>query len=517
MNIIPQPKKFEKICGSFKIDGDCFIFCNEQFKVQAERLVRMIESSVNVNVEFTDEIDSAKIIFSKYEECGKEDYFVMLSQDILTVKFSDMTGCFYAVETLRQLFGLDKKREIISCDNCYIEDSPKFSHRGLLIDVCRHFYGSDVLKQIIDLMSQVKLNKLHLHLSDDQGFRVQIDKYPLLNTVSSSRDGSEVVRNGKRYVEELPHGGFLTKDEIRELVVYAAERQVDIIPEIDIPGHSVAALAAYPEFCCTGQVTEVRKQWGISKDILCAGNDSTYDFVRDILDEVSDLFPSEYFHLGGDEAPKDRWCNCKLCRERLSELQLQNFDELQTHMVEVFRKYLESKGKTVICWNDGLTASSDKEIVSQVWKPLADNDGVKDANSGRKVIMSQHFNLYFDYPYAMTPLCKTLRFKPLKGVNKANSQNVLGVEGCLWTEYVDSSDKLFFNLLPRLDALAEVAWGYRSKNFAKRLKNRMETYDNLGLIYNGKALNIKKRKFGVIKKYLNKDANIELNVYLNRQ
>ena len=250
MKIIPQPKKFEKICGSFTINQDCYIYCDKEFKSQAERLVGMVLTSTGINVTFTDEIDNAKIIFSKYEDCGDEAYIVMLSQDILTVKANTFSGCFYAVETLRQLFKLDSEQQEISCVNCYIEDRPKYVHRGLLIDICRHFYGTDVLKQIIDIMSQVKLNKLHLHLSDDQGFRVQIDKYPLLNTVSSMRDGSEVVKNGKKYVEEEPHGGYLTKDEIREIVKYAAERAIDVIPEIDIPGHSVAALAAYPEYSC---------------------------------------------------------------------------------------------------------------------------------------------------------------------------------------------------------------------------------------------------------------------------
>lgn len=515
MKIIPQPKKFEKICGSFTINQDCYIYCDKEFKSQAERLVGMVLTSTGINVTFTDEIDNAKIIFSKYEDCGDEAYIVMLSQDILTVKANTFSGCFYAVETLRQLFKLDSEQQEISCVNCYIEDRPKYVHRGLLIDICRHFYGTDVLKQIIDIMSQVKLNKLHLHLSDDQGFRVQIDKYPLLNTVSSMRDGSEVVKNGKKYVEEEPHGGYLTKDEIREIVKYAAERAIDVIPEIDIPGHSVAALAAYPEYSCAGQIAEVRKQWGISKDILCAGNDGVYAFVCGILDEVCELFPSKYIHLGGDEVPKDRWCNCKLCREKLAELHLKDFDELQTYMVEVFRKHLEEKGKRVICWNDGITDTTDKEIISQVWKPFTNKDGIKDANNGRKVIMSPFFRTYFDYPYAMTPLSKTLRFKPDKGVKKVNRANVLGVEGCLWTEYVDSVDKLFFNLLPRVDVLSECAWGYRGKSIKKRIQSRFEIYDKMNVVCNKSGLR-SKRNIRLINKFFKKNANIELERYLGK-
>ena len=362
MKIIPQPQKLVKISGNFTLDCDCFVFCDAKFSSLAERLATMIYDSCNITVTLTDEIDQAKIIFNSDDSIPREGYHIMLAQSgHATVTASDVSGCYYAVETLRQMFNLDAEQQLVTCANCYVEDAPKFTYRGLHVDVCRHFFGVDVIKRIIDLMSQDKLNKLHLHLTDDQGFRIEIDKYPLLKEISTVRDGSEVTADGKTFVDEQPHGGYYTKDDIREIVRYAAEHNVEVIPEVDVPGHMVAALAAYPEYSCNGAPLEVRKTWGISKDILCAGNDATYGFICDILDEVSELFPSEYFHLGGDEAPKDRWCNCKACRERLSELQLSNFEQLQTYMVEVFRKHLESKGKTVICWNDGITADSDKK------------------------------------------------------------------------------------------------------------------------------------------------------------
>lgn len=517
MKIIPQPKKIEKISGSFCIEQGDLLFCDEQFKPQATRFAQMVKNCSDVSLEFTEEIDSAKIIFTKIENSPGESYFIMLSQGVATVKCSDIAGCFYAVETLRQLFNLDEAKSAITSVDCYIEDSPKFSHRGLLLDICRHFFDLNTILQIVDVMSQVKLNKLHLHLSDDQGFRIEIEKYPQLNAIGSVRQGSEVVKDGKRYVDDEVVEGYLTKDDVRKLVPYAAERNVEIIPEIDLPGHFVSVLAAFPHLCCTGQVAEVRKQWGISKDILCAGNDETYVFVKDILDEVVELFPSKYFHLGGDEAPKDRWCNCKLCRERMTELNLANFDELQTYMVEVFRKHLEEKGKTVICWNDGMTESSNKDIVMQVWKPFTTKQGAQQANNGRKVIMSPFYRLYFDYPYAMTPLGKTLRYNPLKGVKKDCIDNVLGVEGCLWTEYVANTDKLFFNLLPRIDALAECAWGHRGVNFSRRLQRRFQVYDKIGLTYNGKVCINSCRKLSTVRKFFKKDADVELNKYLDKR
>lgn len=517
MNIIPHPKKTEKISGSFFIKQGDVIFCDEQFLKNVRRFMQMVEQCANITLAMTDDIGLANIIFTRDESALPESYFIMLSQGVATIKCADDAGCFYAVETLRQLFDLDRPREQISCVDCYIEDSPKYRYRGLMLDICRHFFDADTIMRIIDIMSQVKLNKLHLHLSDDQGFRIEIKKYPELNLVGSTRNGSEVVKNGKRYVDDKVVSGYLTQCDIQKLVSYASERHIDIIPEIDLPGHCVALLTAFPQFSCTGQVTEVRKQWGISKDILCAGNEKVYPFICDVLDEICEMFPSQYVHLGGDEAPKDRWCNCKLCRERMAELNLSGFDELQTNMIEVFRKHLVQKGKTVICWNDGITPSSSKDIVMQVWKPFTTNQGAREANSGRKVIMSPFSKMYFDYPYGMTPLSKTLHYVPSKGVKKQFLSNVMGVEACLWTEYVEDTDKLFFNLLPRIDALAECAWGYRDVKFGKRMRKRFEIYEKVGLVYNGKATLNGCRKLHTVRNFFKKDANIELNEYLYKQ
>ncbi|MCH5156375.1 MAG: beta-N-acetylhexosaminidase [Clostridiales bacterium] len=513
MQILPNPYKVEKLSGTFSLTKDSVIYYNSDFSAQAKLFARLVEQSCGDCLSFTDEIEQAQIIFAKNDNTHSEGYTLMISQGVATVNAGTPQGCFYAVNTLRQVFNLDSKQEVITCANCYIEDKPKFAHRGLMVDIARHFYGVDTLKQIVELMSQVKLNRLHLHLTDDQGFRIQIDKYPRLTEVSSVRQGTEVVKGGKRYVDDQIHGGYLTKDEIRQLIDYAAERNVEIIPELDVPGHLVAALAAYPEYSCTHQVSEVRKLWGISKDILCAGNDSSYVFIQDILDEIVELFPCEYVHLGGDEAPKDRWCNCKLCRERMAELKLDDYDELQTHMLEVFRAHLETKGKKVICWNDGITSSAHTDIVSQLWKPLNYKKAAKSATKqGRKVILSPHFHLYFDYPYALTPLHKTLNFNPCNGLSSAQRDNILGVEAPLWTEYVTSSDKLYFQLLPRLDALAEVCWGWSKHGYVKRVARRMELYENLGLCYNKQAL--KRALVGratTVRKFFRKDSDVEFS------
>ncbi len=512
MKILPNPQQSENISGNFEIDSNTKIYSDSQFVEQAQRFADLVFACCEFRLQFTDVIEEAHIIFNFGEQFDKEEYVIMIAQGVATVTSSTNEGCFYAVESLRQIFNLDIPQTTVQCANCYVEDRPKYGYRGLLLDVCRHFFDVDTVKQIIDLMSQVKLNKLHLHLSDDQGFRVQIDKYPLLTEIGSVRYGTEVVQDGKRFVDECEYGGYYTKDDIAELVRYAEAHNVDIIPEIDVPGHFVAALAAYPQFSCTQQVAEVRKTWGISKDILCAGNDGSLAFVCDILDEICAMFPSQYVHLGGDEAPKDRWCNCKLCREKMADLKLNDYDELQTYFVEQLRKYLEQKGKTVICFNDGITGSTSDAVISQVWKPASRRRSARQANQGRKIILSPYFSCYFDMPYALVPLNKTLWLNPTKGVHISAQDNIMGVEGCMWTEYVADRDKLFFNLLPRLDALAECAWGHPKNNFNKRVKRRFALYDRLNLRYNAKALNPTVwGRVSTIKRFFRKDANVELN------
>ena len=486
MKILPCPQKSENISGSFCVDGNAKIFCETEFTAQVEYFADLVYESCGFFLQYTDVIDDAQFIFAKDAALPQEGYVIMISQGVATVTSSAVSGCFYAVESLRQIFNLDVKQECITCPDGYIEDSPRFAYRGLMLDIARHFFGLDVLKQVVELMSQIKLNKLHLHLTDDQGFRLQIDKYPLLTEIASHRYGSEVTRDGESFIDDTPHGGYLTKEDVRELVSFASSRNVEIIPEIDLPGHFVAALAAYPELSCTGGVTEVRRKWSASKDILCAGNDETYRFVKDILDEVCELFPSQYVHLGGDDVAKDRWCNCKLCRERMAELRLDNVEQLQTYMIEVFRAHLESKGKTVIIRNDGVCDDTDIRVVSQFWTPVKRHGVARETHKGRQVIIAPRRKVNFNQAYNVVRLRRILGWNPYRGINKADRANVLGVEGAIWTQQIDSADQLFYQLLPRLDALAECAWGKRRKDFLLRLQKRLAYYENNGYDYNRK-------------------------------
>lgn len=494
MKILPYPQKSENINGSFCIDGNAKIFCKSEFQQQAERFADLVYGSCGFFLQFTDVIEDAQIIFARDENLPQEGYVIMINQGVATVTGSTSRGIFYAVESLRQIFNLDETQRQIVCNDCYVEDRPQFAYRALMLDIARHFFGPSVIKQIIELMSQVKLNVLHLHLTDDQGFRLQIDKYPLLTEIASVRLGSEVTVDGESYINDVPHGGYLTKDEVKDIVAFAESHNVEIVPEIDIPGHFVAAIAAYPELSCTGTVSEVRKKWSASKDILCAGNDKVYRFVEDVLDEICQLFPSRYVHLGGEEVAKDRWCNCKLCCERMSELKLDTVEELHTHMIEVFRKHLESKGKTVIIRNDGVTKNTDERIVSQLWTPVKRAKDAKKADAERLVIVAPRKKVNFNRTYKALPLRRTLKLNPFRGIKKSERANVLGVEGAVWTQHIENEEQLYFQLLPRLDALAECAWSKRRKDFALRVQKRLAYYDKLGLNYNRKFVRKKQAK-----------------------
>ncbi len=522
MNIIPQPYKYMSLSGKFTISDGSFFYCADELREQAERFAALV-SQCGAVITRTDDISKAEVCFNVPEEglVASEGYVVKCSGGLLTVEADKGASAFYAVETLRCIFRLDENPSEISCDNCYITDKPRYPYRGLHLDIARHFFGAEEIKRIIDLMSSVKLNKLHLHISDDQGFRVEISRYPKLNEISSFRSGTEKRSDGRVYTDEERCGGFLTKEEVKDIVDYAAARYVDVIPELDLPGHFVAILAAYPQYSCTGTVAEVRKKWGISKDLLCAGNEEGYDFVCGILDEICQMFPFEYVHLGGDEAPKDRWCNCKKCKAKLTELGLRNFDELQSYLFDRFRAYLEGKGRKVIGWNDGIDGGTHPDVVSQVWFPGSRREGLKSLNNGRKTIMSPFFTLYFDYPYAMTPLRKTYSFKPLRGVKKEARENMLGVEGAVWTEFIADAEKLYFNLLPRLLALSECAWGANNnyRDFRRRGEEYCSVYGAKGLTYNKSAfkpVNIFRRG-DTVRKFFTKDADIELKMQRQKQ
>jgi len=337
----------------------------------------------------------------------------------------------------------------------------------------------NTLKLIIDTLSFRKRNKLHIHLTEDQGWRLAIDKYPLLTEIGSKRSKTQTggIKSflRKKYTK-TPHEGFFTKVELTELIAYAQERFIEVIPEIDLPGHSMAMLAAYPHLGCTGGPYEVQTTFGIKSDVLCPGKEAVFDFLENIMDEIMSFFPSSLIHTGGDEASKKRWKNCACCQKRILEEKMLNEYELQTYFTNRLASYLIMNNHKPICWNDTLSNDLNSEIIIQYWL-RKEKELLQHLETGRKVIMSHFFHTYLDYNYYITPLQKTYFYEPIpKKLGLEYHSNILGVEAPLWTEWVGTNSRLFWQLLPRLAAIAEVGWTAPEKKDYKSFKERLNPF-----------------------------------------
>ncbi len=380
---------------------------------------------------------------------GDEGYCLKLEPASITITANTQKGLFYGEKTLEQL------RFFKELPCVTVEDAPRFSYRGFMLDSARHMQSIDEIKKIIDVAACFKFNTFHWHLSDDQGFRIESEKFPELNAKGSWRESDDFgsTHIAKRY------GGYYTKEEIRDIVAYCAERFIEVVPEIDLPGHTTALIHTFPYLSCTEEQIAVKTKQGIFDDILCAGDERTFDFVFELLDEVVELFPSERFHIGGDEAPKTRWKTCKKCQAKIRELGLENEEQLQGWFTQRVIEFLKSKGKKATVWNESLAGGNLPEGATvQMWMDPKKNS-VKWANRGNFIINSDFYHYYCDYPYHMTPLKKTYSYSPIpKGVAPIMEKYVLGVECPLWTEYICDFEKLCYMAFPRFAAVAERGW-----------------------------------------------------------
>lgn len=453
---------------------------------------------------------------------GEESYRVDCAESGVLIEAGGAPAAVHAASTIAQMQNEHGGKLPV----CRIEDVPRFGWRGLTLDVCRHFFPIETVKRLVELSAYYRLNRLHLHLSDDQGFRFESERFPLLNTVGSVRESTAVKRGSGEVQDGIPHGGYYRKEELRELVRFAKARGVEIVPELDMPGHAVAMIASYPKLACFSDANDpvrVATHFGVSefsKKLLCAGNEGTFSFLFALLDEIMEVFPFEYVHLGGDEAVKAEWKRCPKCRAVMREQKLPNERELQGWFLNRVSRYLKAHGRTAIIWNDGLCKTLDDDIVCQYWTPFfieGKRKTVRRANAGGRVISSAFLHVYFDYPYAVTPLKKTYAFEPiLRGVAPGRRDGVIGAECAVWTEWIDTEEKLFFMTLPRLAAVAEAMWctrrpGYRS--FLQRLEAHRRLYERLGLTYAKKAgqvLSIWKR-IAAAKTFLQTDTHVELH------
>lgn len=384
------------------------------------------------------------------EKYGDEEYCLNIRVDEIIISAGTENGLFYGKKTLELLKILNKT---LFC--CKITDKPMFRHRGFMIDSARHMQSVDELKKIIDLASLLKFNKFHWHLSDDQGFRIESEKFPMLTELSSVRKCDNF---GKFCNSSEKYSGYYTKNEIKDIIKYAAERHIDIIPEIDFPGHTSAILNAFPQYSCNGNNIEVKTRQGIYKDIICCGNDDAINFLKQLFDEICDIFPGEYIHLGGDEAPKDYWCKCTYCQNRKKQLGLKNENELQIWLINEIAAYICKRNKKCIVWNDILKGGQiSSSMTVQRWMDIK-HKSIKAAANGSDIIISNFSPYYLDYSYGQYSLKKVFCFDPIKHEYRNVKEKILGVETPIWTEFINNDKKLENQLIPRIFAVAEYAW-----------------------------------------------------------
>jgi len=391
---------------------------------------------------------------------SSERYELEIKPDTITLHAANELGAIWGLATLYQMIIDARNSGQNKLDAQVFSDEPKFPHRGLLVDVGRHFFDVDEMKRIIEEMSVYKLNVLHWHLSEDQGWRIESKVYPRLH-------------------ESASNGQYYTQQQIKEIVQYAKERGVEIIPEFDIPGHSSAAISAYKELSCFDEEIAVASGYGVFRVVMCPGKDSTYQWIFNLLDELVELFPSPYFHMGGDECPRDRWERCPHCNERMKQHQLESYDDLQGYFMNQINAYLKGKGKTMIGWSDFLKASNvSQDIVIQYWlENTAESYVYPYFAAGQKMIFSDMFNFYFDYPHCMVKLRKTYEYDPkIREHTQLSGDHILGLEGTIWTERVLTNEQLESMISLRIQALAEAAWTIDRDydEFLERLKAHLQ-------------------------------------------
>lgn len=509
MNIIPKPRKAVEKSGRFTLRAATVVYFDPVFDAQRPFFGLLIGKTLREPpAEGTE--NAAAIRFMHDSALKTDEYRLYITPDAIEVYALDSGGVLYAMQTLRQLFDADRYEgaDSLTAPCCEIEDSPRFRWRGMMLDSARHFWPVDTVKRFIDLMFRNKLNVFHWHLTDDQGWRIEIKKYPLLTQIGSRRKDTGIHGWKSLDMEGRPHEGYYTQEEIREIVRYAAQRSITVVPEVDMPAHFAAAMAAYNWLGCREIPCEVHwffgafvpehmnwKDWNRS---ACVGKETTYEFIFNVLDELVDLFPAPYFHIGGDEAPKDEWKKCPACQKRMADNGLRNVDELQGYFNNRVAEHLKKKGKRLIVWNEALKANNlDRSVIGQYWTPQRDRHAIDYVNNGGEMILSKHQAFYFDMYYAQRALPTTYRFEPARlGVKKRAQDRILGVEGEVWTEFISDLEKLDLNTHPRMEATAEVAWTPREgrdfRDFMKRMHHEELALEKLGVNYAADAIAIPK-------------------------
>ena len=483
--LIPLPKS---VTLMEDLEDRKIFFSGEELRIQGlENLgptAEVVEAwLMGVGVEVRKDFPTnANLVFDIKGDEKDESYDLIIKNDVIQIIANSEVGLFRGFTTLRQM--MPNSCEYGGCVSGFylpeviVSDSPEFEHRGLLLDCCRHFMDVNFIKKMIDNLALHKMNVLHWHLTEDQGWRIEIDAYPLLTEVGAWRTELDGTK----------HGGYYSKDEIRDIIQYAQKRHVEIIPEIELPGHSQAALSSYPWLGCTGDQLEVANKWGVFKDIYCAGNDSTIAFLETVLDEVCELFPSDRIHIGGDEAPKVRWHNCEKCQKRIKENDLKDEYELQTWFIERIGKFLEGKGKRIIGWDEILEGGLPEGAMVQSWRGM--EGAIEAVSIGTDVIVSPTSHCYLDYPLSSTNLEEIYSFQPRPEGTLGGPGRILGGECNMWTERAPQ-ELVESKVFPRAIGLAEVLWSGPEftgasdaySDFIKRLEPHLDRLSILKVDY----------------------------------
>jgi len=504
LNIIPAPTNVTFEGESFEINDQTRILSNEHAFADATWFASWLSAATGhsyaaikgeLGPEMSNTIwiscgpplsaDVAEIknlqphIRKSLENRAPENYELVVTKNLIWIRASQSHGAFYGLQTLRQILPPNFENGLgqlpFQIQAMTISDNPRFEHRGMLLDCCRHFMSKEFILRYLDLLALHKMNVLHWHLTEDQGWRIEIKKYPQLTSTGAYR----IEADGSRY------GGFYTQEDIKEIVSYAEKLHITIIPEIEMPGHSVAAIASYPYLGCTGDSIPVENEWGVFKDIYCAGKESTFEFLEDVLDEVCALFPSRYIHIGGDEAPRFRWENCNHCQKRMKNEKLKTEAELQSYFNQRIANYLKTKNKTIIGWDEILEGGIPESAVIQSWRGI--EGGVHAAEKGHKVVMSPTSHCYFDYSIQKIDIQKVYEFDPIPStLNGSQSGLIIGGECNMWTEHTPQ-ELIDQQVFPRILALSEVLWKYpterNSEDFLKRVEKHLDRLDIMEVNY----------------------------------
>ena len=504
LDVIPQPQEIvlAQDTTPFVINHSTTIIypaANEKMHRTADFLATFIKEMTGTEVRVSDKEKGSNAIILAVDTTmtHPEGYKLEITPEKVLLTGGSEAGVFYGTQTIHKALPILKDGKVAAALPAgTVTDFPRFRYRGFMIDVGRHFFPVSYLKQMIDLMALHNINYFHWHLTEDQGWRIEIKKYPKLTEIGSRRDSTIIDWETKKF-DGKPHSGFYTQDEAREIVRYAADRFITVVPEIDLPGHTTAALASYPELGCTGGPYKVLCSFGVFPDVLCAGNDQKLQFTKDVLDEIMDIFPSEYIHIGGDECPKSRWEKCPKCQAKIKELGIKALpkhskeNQLQTYFMSELEKEINAHGRRMLGWDEVLEGGLTPNSTIMSWRGI--QGGIEAARQHHDVIMTPIQRLYFSNPRInkMTGfewMNRVYNFEPVPAeLTDAEKKFVIGTQGCIWTEWTADSTKMEWQILPRMAALSEIQWTLpEHKNFDRfmeRLPEMLKIYSDLGYSY----------------------------------